>query len=174
MKFTHALSLATLLVAGSLAGRAAADPAPAPVSVRFAPPLERQLADDYGREERATLEALVIDSVTASLRADHEAAARPAGVRVEVLVEDARPSHPTRQQSFAQPSLDPIRSRSLGGAALSGTLLAADGQVIARLRYADFATDFRTASPATDPWADARRTIERFAAELVRRSAPVR
>ncbi len=145
-----------------------------PVSVRFSAELEQRLADQYGREERDVLQALVADTVARRLGRGPHAPPLPADARVEVLLSDARPSHLTRHQAFVQPSLDPLRSRSLGGAALKGALLRADGQVLAELSFAYFAPDLATASAAGEPWADARIAIERFAAQLARRSAAPR
>jgi hypothetical protein len=161
-----ALTIAALLAAAAPAAGAAD---PVPVAVRFSAELEQRLAADYGREERQVLETLVVESIRRRLA---RRPALPPDARVEVLVTDARPSHLTRRQAFRQPSLDPLRSRSLGGAALTGTLRRGDGPVRTELRAAYYAPDLATASPAGDAWADARIAIERFAAELARRSAP--
>ena len=46
----------------------------------------------------------------------------PAGVTLAVTVLDVVPSHPTREQLNADPALDPVQTRFLGGADLAGYL----------------------------------------------------
>ena len=170
MRIANWLSVAPMLLAAAGSALAAADSTPAvPVAVTFSPALEQRLARDFGAPERDVLGAAVVAAVDRALEHRAHRVALPAGIRVEVLLADVLPSHPTRRQGLANPSIDPLRSKSLGGAELSGSVRAADGQVLATLSYGHFAPDFATASPGGDPWADARVAIDRFAGQLAAR-----
>lgn len=164
----RSIVLAALLAAPVAAPEAATAAPPPSVSVRFSAALESRLEGDYGAAERETLRALAVEAVTRAL-VRVPPAALPPGSRAEVVIDDAEPSHPTRRQALATPSIDPLRSKSLGGATLSGTVLAADGRPLATASLRHYATDFALASPGGDPWADARVTIDRFAAVLAAR-----
>jgi hypothetical protein len=162
MRTPGTFTLASLLLcASSLAS--GAGPTPVPVEVKFSAALERDLADRYGDEEGATLRTMVMDAVERAL-----AKGAPAGLTVEVVIEDAQPSHPTRRQSSVNPSIDPVRSWSRGGAALSGTLRAADGSALATVKHDHYPYDRLSASPARDAWSDARIAIDGFASRLDR------
>jgi hypothetical protein len=81
-----------------------------------------------------------------------------------------RPTHPTRKQVCDNPSIDPLRSLSVGDADLTATLLAGDGRVLATVSHQHFPPDLASISPAGDPWADARVAIDRFAARAAARA----
>jgi len=151
-----------LLVAGAAVGAA-----PPEIRVSVAPALQAELDKRYGSEEAAVLGGFVTDSMRRALK--RPGAPEGTGLTVEVVLESARPSHPTRAQTFADPALDPMRSRSLGGATLSGTVRDSDGRVLTSLSYEHYPVDFTTASAGGDPWADARIAIDGFTAALVKR-----
>ncbi|HUO80308.1 MAG TPA: hypothetical protein VMU00_09200 [Steroidobacteraceae bacterium] len=155
------------------AAGAAAAPVPVPVTVAFSAALDERLATRYGEAEREALRSYVVESLRHALARRARAVPLPADARAEVLLADAQPSHPTRRQLLDNPSIDPLRSRSLGGADLSGTIRAADGRVLATVRYDYYPVDLAVASPGGDPWADARIAIERFATQLAARLQPV-
>lgn len=156
-----ALALSPLLAAAAAQNPASGDS----LSISIAAPLQKTLDADYGSAETRVLEQAINDSVARALkRAGLAPAALP---RVEVLLSDARPSHPTHYQQARNPSLDPVRSISLGGASLSAVLRGADGRELDRVATEDYATSFQEASASLDAWSDARRTIDRFADRLV-------
>lgn len=130
-------------------------------TVTFAPAVAAKMPE-YGEGELRTLESAVDTALTrATLRVP-----LPAGARVRVTFEELAPSHPTRAQLMANPSLDPTRTRSLGGAALSGEVREASGRVLATARHRYFPPTLKEASASLDPWADARRAIDQFATKL--------
>lgn len=175
MRVLNGLGLAVALLAAVPAGGSAPGaPTSVPVAVTFSPALDQRLEADYGGLERDTLRAIVVDAVDRALERRARRAALAADVRVEVVIGDARPSHPTRSQLLNNPSIDPLRSKSLGGADLKGAVLAADGRVLATAAYDYYAPDFATASPGGDAWADARIAIDRFAGQLAARLSPGR
>lgn len=175
MRNLNGLGLAVALLAVGAAGASApAATTGVPVTVTFSPVLDQRFDADYGAPERDTLRAIVVDAVDRALDRRARRAALAADARVDVVVGDAQPSHPTRSQLLQNPSIDPLRSRSLGGADLKGTVLAADGRVLATVAYDYYAPDFGTASPGGDAWADARIAIDRFAGQLAARLPPAR
>ena len=134
-------------------------------TIVIADPLQKMLAGNYGSEEAQVLQQAISDSVArAAKRAGIAPGATP---RTEVLLSDARPSHPTRHQQSTNPSIDPVRSISLGGANLSAVLRAADGTELERVSFDHYASSLQEASSSLDPWSDARLTIDRFADRLV-------
>ena len=132
-------------------------------------PMQAALHDRYGAEEGAVLESIVADWLARSLKAAGATLTAGAPLRIEVSIEDALPSHPTRHQMQQSPGLDPVRSISLGGARLQAVLRDASGQVLDHVDYDHYATSLEEVSPSGDAWGDARVTIERFS-ELVAKS----
>ena len=170
MQSLTVLGLTAALLAASPSATAATGVAsPVAVTVSFSPVLERRLSDSYGERERDALRAIVVDSVGRAV--DRRARRTPVAVElnVEVVLADALPSHPTRRQGLENPSIDPIRSRSLGGADVAGTVRNSAGQVVATVSYGYFAPDLMIASSGGDAWADARIAIDRFADQLAAR-----
>jgi hypothetical protein len=75
------------------------------------------------------------------------------------------PSHPTPKQQSA--AIDPIHSRSLGGAALTGRIFSSSGQELATVNYKNYPPDFTWMSRSFDPWADAHVAMDVFSDQLV-------
>jgi hypothetical protein len=163
----QALTVLVLLagLCAASAGRAAAVRI-APVTVGAA--LQASLHDRFGDAEGPVLQAEVADSLARALRAAGATLDDAAPLRIEVSIEDALPSHPTRHQVELNPSLDPIRSVSRGGARLRAVLRGADGKEIDHVDYDYYAMSIEQVSPSLDAWADARVTIQRFSAQVVR------
>jgi hypothetical protein len=159
------LTLALLALECLAVSSSAAEPQTA-VAVSFSTAVSERLRDVYGPEEGEVLRTAITKSVLGALGGSGVARGAANPTSVDVLLESALPSHPTRAQLAREPSLDFLRSRSLGGAALTGTVWAADGRVLAKVSFSDFAPTLALASQAADSWADARRSIERFSAAL--------
>ena len=158
-----ALTLSLVLTATAAPGAANPDSG---LSIRLAETLQKTLAGNYGSAEAQVLQQAVSASVARAMkRARLTAAGQP---YTEVLLSDARPSHPTRHQQSQNPSIDPVRSRSLGGATLSAVVRDADGKELERVSMDHYATSLEDVSASLDAWADARLTIDRFADQLVK------
>ena len=142
-----------------------------PIVVTISAALESELANAYGLEEREALRGYVAESLTRAIGRSIAARAAAHGLSVEVVLDDARPTHPTRRQLADDPSIDFLSSVSLGGAALTGAVRSADGRVLARVAYRHFAPDLASVSPAASAWADARVAIEGFAVEVAAKLA---
>lgn len=120
--------------------------------------------EDYGRRD--------VEDLTATLRSDIERAFSRAGllsgdaadIRIDVVLNDAWPNRPTREQMRAQPSLSYL-SISRGGADLSAVIQDSEGREIGRIDY-DWRTPFIEDSAHRSTWTDAERTFERFAHRL--------
>jgi len=133
----------------------------AAVPVSLSPRLQTTLQDTYGAEEGPKLRNYVADAIGKSLN-------RANGVcklNLEVVIDDAMPSHPTPKQQSA--AVDPVRSRSLGGAALTGRLFSSSGQELATVNYKNYPPDFSSMSRSFDPWADAHVAMDVFSDQLV-------
>lgn len=153
--------LRKLLVAG--AALAIVAPASAvTVEVTQSEAFKEKLADDYGEREA--------DILAASLERRIEAAFERDGVsadRVVVTIEDAKPNRPTFQQLSDRPGLDGIRSKSIGGAKVTGVAYDASGAQIGELSYDWYESDI-TMVIAGHTWHDANWAFDRFARKLAR------
>ena len=149
--------LAPLTAAVALAGAAAAQPSAVVVTVSpdFAKTAQelgqrevQQQADDLTRTvERVLTERHALD-----------------GARVELVITDLKPNRPTMQQTVDKPGLDMMRSLSIGGAAIEGTVTTASGEVhpVKYDYYSTSLTDVRGFST----WQDAGTAFNRLARNL--------
>ena len=153
-------SLRVMLVA-ALVLAPAVQAAQPQTTVAFAPAVADRMAA-YGEGERTTLES-AIDTALARATRD---APLPAGLAIQVTVEDLAPSHPTREQLMANPAADPTRTHFLGGAELAGEVRDASGHVLTTVTHRYFPLTLRLGSASKDPWADARLAIDQFAIKL--------
>jgi len=152
---------AALAAAPMVAPAATADGSQVAVVVSFSPQFEARLRSDYGVEEGEVLRTVITQALGSRLGATTDPLRR---VSVEVVLESAKPTHPTPRQLAREPGLDFLRSLSPGGAELSATLRGADGRSLGQVSYSYFAPTLQLASRAGEAWADARLSIEGFAA----------
>ncbi len=131
--------------------------------VTLSPSLMKRMHDSFGDREIPALQKLVADAVHKQMGSG--ACGKAANIQIQI--EDATPTHPTRWQMENDPSLDFLYSKSVGGAELTGRLLGADGRALTTVAYRRFAPDIYRISMAADPWADAQVTVDRFASKLI-------
>lgn len=140
---------------------------PYTLSVTLAPPLVERLHQSLGAAEGPVLQRIVSETVARAVTP----AQCSSTAHIDVSVDAAAPTHPTRQQLLDEPGLDFLRSKSIGGAALSARLLDANGTVIDSFNYRRFAIDIRQGSAAAETWSDARIAVDYFAHKLARECA---
>ena len=87
------------------------------------------------------------------------------GAQLELVLTDLKPNRPTMQQMADRPGLDPMRSISIGGAAIEGRITLADGQVHP-VRFDYFSNNLADVR-GFGTWQDADRAFQRFANNLV-------
>jgi hypothetical protein len=152
------ITLATLAVLAS-AGTALA--APASVSVTLAPELQKKFTKTYGQREADMLSADLKRVVERSLAKSgaHD------GARVELTLTDAVPNRPTFKELGDKPGLS-IESRGIGGAAIKGRIVEADGAVLP-VDYHWYETDIREVRGYWT-WSDAEWVFDRFARRLAK------
>ncbi|MFN3817162.1 hypothetical protein [Brevundimonas sp.] len=150
--------LAAAGVAAALAGAAAAQPAD--VTVTIGDRLDREASRELGQAEVAE------QARALAARLERELASNPAyaGARITLVLTDVAPNRPTRQQLSNTPGLDYIRSFSIGGAAIEGQVVTADGQV-RPVRYDWYSSNIRDARYQST-WQDADRAFMRFSRQL--------
>ncbi|WP_394761685.1 hypothetical protein [Phenylobacterium sp.] len=150
-----AISMAALL-SGS-----AAFAAPASVSVTVGPALQAEAVKTLGVREVNDLAAQLQRTVEKRL------AKSPGydGARIELVLSDAKPNHPTFKQMGDRPGLS-YESFGVGGAKIEGRAVAADGAVTP-IAYKYYESDIRWARYG-GTWADAEGTFQRFAYDLGR------
>lgn len=86
------------------------------------------------------------------------------GATINLVLTDLKPNRPTFQQLVDRPGLDGMRSVSIGGATVEGTITTADGQVfpVKYDWYSNSLADVRGFST----WQDADRAYRRLAVNL--------
>jgi len=157
-----ALAAGVLLASALTASVAFA--APPAVSVAIGPELQKKAEKTYGVRD--------VQRLADELRDDVEKALARSGAhddaRVELVLTDAKPNRPTFKQLADTPGLS-MESFGVGGAAIEGRIVAADGAVTP-VAYRWYETDIRQAY-GDWIWSDAERSFDRFAARLARNDA---
>lgn len=149
--------LAPLTAALALAGAAAAQPSAVVVTVS---PDFAKTAEELGQRDVQQQVDDLTATVTRVLTERHALD----GTRVELTITDLKPNRPTMQQMVDKPGLDSMRSISIGGAAIEGTVTTASGEVhpVKYERYSTTLNDVRGFST----WQDASTTFNRLARNL--------
>lgn len=159
---TLAFAAAALLISAS-----GAIAAPASVSVTISPRLQERAVHELGVREVNDLADRLQRTVARRL-------ARTGaydGARIELVLADAQPNHPTFKQLGDQPGLA-YQSFGVGGAEIEGRAITANGTVT-HLAYRYYETDLRWARIG-GTWADAEGAFDQFASDLGRGKALAR
>jgi len=141
----------------------------APVSVApisFSSEFQAELEDDYGVREGEYLRSAINEAVAAALTREGATLGEGAPLTIEIAIIDADPNRPTMQQLFDQPSLDAIRSISIGGAELHAVLRSGDGAVVGEVNHRRYNHTLADIGGAATTWSEARRAIRQFAEKV--------
>ena len=155
------MRILALSAAALLASATASLAAPASVTVGVAPELQKKFDKTYGAREAERLTADLQASVEKTLTR----AGAHDGARIELTLTDVKPNRPTFKQLGDTPGLS-MQSYGVGGAAIKGRIVAADGTETP-LSYRWYETDIRQTS-YNWVWSDAEWTFDRFARRLAR------
>ncbi len=136
--------------------------APVAVSAEF----QTALDEEFGAREGDVLRESVSRTVAAALTRHGATLSDGAPLVVEVIIVDADPNRPTFEQLGARPGLDMLRSISIGGAELRGTLRAADGHVVSEINHRRYNNSIVDLNGSESTWTDARRAIRQFAEKV--------
>ncbi|MFN7109306.1 MAG: hypothetical protein ACK4MY_13870 [Brevundimonas sp.] len=129
------------------------------VNVTVGPELQRQvekLGDREVNEQIAGLQAEVGKALEQ----------RYPGATANLILTDLKPNRPTMEQVRQTPGLDPINSISIGGAAIKGEIVTADGQTLP-VQYSYFSPNIRDVW-GYSVWRDAHRAFERLGDQIER------
>jgi hypothetical protein len=129
--------------------------------IAFSPEFQTQLEEEYGMREGEVLRAAVTRAVNDAIATRN--VAQGVSISVEVTIVDADPNRPTMQQLRNQPSLDPIRSISTGGAELRAVLRGPDGAVLNEVTHRRYNQDLYDIGVSGSTWSAARTAIRQFA-----------
>src|SRR5579871_1827864 len=132
------------------------------VETKFSPEFQVKLHTDYGDREGPILASSLSTALQHAFKTHSDVA------RVVVTINNAEPNKPTFFQMGKNTSLDPIRSRSIGGATLTGTAFDASGHEIGSFDYKWYETDLREVRGYAT-WHDADWTFDRFASQFARK-----
>lgn len=88
------------------------------------------------------------------------------GAQINLTIKDLKPNRPTMQQVSEKPGLDPMRSISIGGANIEGTVTTASGEVHP-VKYDYYSSSLRDVVGVTT-WYDAQRAYRGLASNLAR------
>ncbi|RZJ84602.1 MAG: hypothetical protein EON88_08245 [Brevundimonas sp.] len=139
---------------------AAAAQAQAPqVTVALGPTLQRD-RDNLGQRDIAEQADRLGEAVRRALaNSDYLD-----GAQVNLVLTDLKPNRPTIEQANQRPGLSIIDSFSIGGAAIEGEVILADGRR-EPVRYSRYSNDIRW-SRGMGTWWDADRAFDRFAVNV--------
>jgi hypothetical protein len=87
------------------------------------------------------------------------------GAKVNLVVTDLKPNRPTFAQASDRPGLSIMDSISIGGAAIEGEIVTADGQRLP-VRYSNYSTSIYDVR-GYSTWQDAEITYDRLASRIV-------
>lgn len=132
---------------------------PALISVSLGADLQEK-AEDLGPREVQEQADRLAELVGRALARENDLE----GARIELVLTDLRPNRPTFQQLADRPGLDGFRSLSIGGAAIEGQIITADGRTLP-VRYDWFSSNLADVR-GIDTWADANRAYRRLALNL--------
>ena len=149
--------LAPLTAALALAGAAAAQPSAVVVTVS---PDFAKTAEELGQRDVQQQVNDLTRTVERVLTQRHALD----GARVELVITDLKPNRPTMQQIGDKPGLDPIRSISIGGAAIEGSVTMANGEV-QPVKF-DYYSNTLAEVQGFTTWQDADRAYRRLATNL--------
>ncbi|MFC5388684.1 hypothetical protein U0030_11270 [Brevundimonas bullata] len=153
----HFAFLAPLTAAMALAGAVAAQPSA--VVVKVSPDFAKTAAELGEREVQQQADDLA-RTVERVLNAQQALD----GARIELVITDLKPNRPTMQQAALKPGLDMMRSISLGGAAIEGTITTASGEV-QPVKYDYYSTNLADVR-GYSTWQDAGTAFNRLARNL--------
>lgn len=139
------------------AGPAMADPAS--INVTLGPDLQEKV-EELGQRDVSEQTDRLAEVVRRAL-AD---SAGMDGARIDLVLMDLKPNRPTFEQIADRPGLDPIRSISIGGAAIEGSITTADGQVLP-VKY-DWYSSSLADVRGFGTWQDADRAYQRLGRNL--------
>ena len=151
--------LAPLAAALAVSGAAAAQPSAVVVTVSpdFAD-IAQELGDRDVQQQVSDLTRTVERVLTDRHALD--------GARVELVITDLKPNRPTMQQVRDTPGLDPIRSITIGGAAVEGSIVTADGER-RPVKFSYYSPSIRDVY-GFGIWHDADRAFDRLGANIER------
>jgi hypothetical protein len=159
----RSLILATAAIAASATAALAT---PASVSVSIGPKLQTKAEETLGVRDVSDLAKTLQTTVEKRLAKTNAYD----GARIELVLTDAKPNHPTFKQLSDKPGLS-MRSFGIGGASIEGRAVSPDGTVTP-LRYSYTQSDIRW-SERGGIWTDAESTFDQFAAQLSHGKAPL-
>ena len=151
-----------LLLAAVLSGLAAgaAQAQPPEVVVTLSPKLAERAEKDLGVRE---VEQQAVELVQ-TVREQLGRTGALQGTTVRLVLTDLKPNRPTFQQLTDRPGLSLHESRSIGGAAIEGEVIAADGSA-QPIQYDYFSPSIEWVIGAST-WHDADRAFDGFARRL--------
>ncbi len=87
------------------------------------------------------------------------------GAQINLVMTDLKPNHPTMQQTIDRPGLSMFDSVSIGGVAIEGEIITADGQRLP-VSYSRYTTSIADVF-GFNTWEEANRAYDRFADNIV-------
>lgn len=129
------------------------------VTVTLGPELVRK-TQDLGERELAQQADQLVRTVERALEREQALS----GATVSLTLVDIRPNRPTIAQIAAEPGLDAMRSRSIGGASIEGEVVLADGTRYP-VRYSWYSNSIAEVR-GFSTWHDADHAFDRFARRL--------
>lgn len=157
------MRFAPLLIGVAALAFAASASAQTLESISYSPEFQTELEDDLGVREGEYLQREITQAIDRAIARRNVSAA---GVRIDVIIEDAQPNRFTMHQLRRRHDVDPLRSVSVGGADLRAVLRSGDGAVLAEVEHRRYSDSLRDLFIEPLTWTDANRTIRQFAEKV--------
>ena len=146
--------VATLAVASAVSAQ------PADVTVTIGGRLQDQVETLGARDVQQQA-----DELAAAVRRELARRGAYPGAQVNLVLTDLKPNRPTYQQASDKPGLSIIDSISIGGAAIEGEIITADGERLP-VRYSRYSNSIDEVW-GFGTWQDAERAYDRLASNMV-------
>ena len=157
------MRIAPALIGAAVLAFAGAASAQTLERISYSPEFQTELQDELGEREGEYLQREINQAIDRAI-ARRNVAAAP--IRIEVIIEDAQPNRFTMRQLRDRPSVDPLRSVSVGGAELRAVLRNADGAVLTEVEHRRYSASLRDLFFEPLTWTDANRAIRKLAAKV--------
>ncbi len=148
------------LMGATLIGLASQSASAQEIQIRYSDDVLEEFSETYGDREKEVLEKALRERLMKTIEKDGLNISR-----IDLLIEDISPNHPTFEQVSNTPGLDQFRSVSIGGAKLIGTSYDLNGEIITESESRLFSSSIRDARHGST-WSDAKRAFTAFSRRL--------
>ncbi len=132
------------------------------VEINYSEDAQKKFTEEYGEREQPILEEYLRNKVVTAVNQNNIQVSR-----IQFLIEDISPNHPTREQAIKTPGLDQFSSVSIGGAQISSTAYDLNDEIIAQASINRFSHSIRDAQYGST-WTDAKQALNAISNKIAK------